>query len=174
MDINLVFDFDDYFRVPTIAVGMDQNELYRGPVQRDIWLSTDLPSGPHELWISHYGKQLHETNDQHDCHVRLSTIKFDGVDLDQLEYCRLSHRGRFYPEYEPSYRDSCAQAGRALPPWISPNHYFGHNGVWRLQFTAPALMWIITEQNPSGMHLEDTIFSTSVDVLKEVKDYFRL
>jgi hypothetical protein len=94
--------------------------------------------------------------------------------LDQLDYCRLTHRGVFCPKYAESYIASCKESNADLPEYISPNHYLGHNGVWHLDFSSPALLWIITEQNPSGMHLEDTMFSTSSGVLNEIKDFFKL
>jgi hypothetical protein len=82
--------------------------------------------------------------------------------------------GKFYPEYESSYLASCRVQGLDLPEFICPNHYLGHNGVWKLNFESPELLWIIKQQNPSGMHLEDTMFSTSDHVLQEIKDFFKL
>lgn len=174
MDLNLTFTFDHHFRIPNVAVGIDDVELYRGKVDTEFNFTVDLNDGPHRLWIEHYGKQLHETNNNNDCHVHIRQIKFDGVDLDQLDYCRLTHRGVFCPKYAESYIASCKESNVDLPEYISPNHYLGHNGVWHLDFSSPALLWIITEQNPSGMHLEDTMFSTSSGVLNEIKDFFKL
>jgi len=73
-----------------------------------------------------------------------------------------------------SYRVSCQARGVELPEFICPNHYLGHNGQWILDFKSPGLLWIIEQQNPSGMHLEDTIFATSDYVLQEIKDFFKL
>lgn len=174
MVLELAFSFDDHFRLPTIKVGIDNVVLYHGPVNSHYKFDHALKDGPHSLWIEHYGKDLHETNGEHDTHVNIERIVFDGVDLDQLDYCKLTHRGQFYPDYAESYRVSCAESNTTLPEYIQPNHYLGHNGTWRLDFNTPELLWIITEQNPSGMHLEDTMFSTSSTVLTEIKDFFNL
>jgi hypothetical protein len=34
--------------------------------------------------------------------------------------------------------------------------------------------WIISEQKPSGINLEDTIFSTGQDSLNEIKKFFNV
>ena len=41
-------------------------------------------------------------------------------------------------------------------------------------FSSPELLWIIKEQNPGGINLEDTIFSTSSQTLNEIKNFFGL
>jgi hypothetical protein len=174
MIIELAFTFDDHFRHPTIKIGIDDMTLYNGAVQTSHTFDCTLKDGPHDLWIEHHGKDLHETNNEHDTHVYIKSIVFDGVDLDQLDYCKLTHRGKFYPDYAESYRASCSESGTHLSEYIQPNHYLGHNGTWHLSFNTPELLWIITEQNPSGMHLEDTMFSTSSAVLTEIKDFFKL
>lgn len=174
MILNLAFTFDDYFRHPRVKIGIDNKILYNGPVQSSHAFDCKLPDGPHSIWITHYDKDLHETNSEHDTHINIESIVFDGVDLDQLDYCRLTHRGRFYPDYAESYRASCLESATPLPEYIQPNHYLGHNGTWYLDFHTPELLWIITEQNPSGMHLEDTMFSTSSAVLTEIKNFFKL
>ena len=174
MDIEVTFTYNDHFRRPTLAMGLDELVLYDGPVESQFVFTVDIEPGSHQFWIRHHGKQIHETNDQHDCHLFIESIKLDGVDLDQVEYCKLTHRAKFYPVYEPTYIETCVNSGIALAEYLSPNHYLGHNGTWILDFSAPALLWIITEQNPSGMHLEDTIFSTSNTVLEDVKQFFKL
>ncbi len=168
------FEYDDFFRRPTIAIGIDAVSLYDGEVQSSIELSYDLSPGDHEFWIRHYGKQPEETDQDHDTHVRLTRLLFDMIDLDQIDYCKLTHQARYYPDYNPDYVKTSAQQGITLPEYIVPNHYFGHNGIWRLPFSAPAMAWIITVQNPSGMNLEDTMFSSSQATLQQVKDFFKL
>jgi hypothetical protein len=170
MDIDLSFSYDDFFGMPTIEVLVDDRQLYIGEVQSKLSLNTGLlDDGDHTLSIRHYGKDIHHTTETHDRHVHIDRVMFDHTDLDQLVWARLTHKGKFYPEYEPSYSQ-----GKTLPEYISPNHYLGHNGVWRLEFKVPALLWIIQEQNPSGMHLEDTIFSTTNDSIDLVKRFFKL
>lgn len=174
MILEIRFSYNDHFRHPTIEIGIDEQVLYAGQVENHFTFDCQLNNGPHTLWVHHHSKQEHETNDQHDTHVHIQQILFDGVDLDQLDYCRLTHRGRFYPKYTENYIATCTANGQTLPDYISPNHYLGHNGTWELDFNTPELLWIITEQNPSGMHLEDTMFSTSTDVLNEIKSFFKL
>jgi len=174
MLIHMAFAWNDFFRVPTITVGIDHIVLYNSTVQNEIELSHDLGAGPHEFWIQHYGKQAHETDQHNDTHVFLQRLLFDQIDLDQIDYCKLTHKGRYYPQYNPNYVKTCAEQQVELPEYIQPNHYFGHNGTWRLTFDAPVMNWIIEEQNPSGMNLEDTMFSSSQITLQQVKDLFNL
>jgi hypothetical protein len=174
MNIAIHFDFEDFFRTPLVRVGIDDVELYNGEVLEIIEVHCPVETGPHTFWIEHHGKQINETTNAHDHHIFIKKLYFNDIDLDQLDYCPLTHRGKFYPVYEESYITSCHEQRVDLPEFIQPNHYLGHNGVWRLNFSEPAMLWIIREQNPNGMHLEDTIFSTSETTLNEVKDFFKL
>lgn len=174
MIFTIKFDFEDFFRIPTVDIGVDDCTLYQGNVNESISVDADLSIGEHTLWIKHYNKQLYETTQDHDHHVFIKQVLFGDIDLDQLDYCKLTHRGRFYPDYEPSYIASCQDTGITLPEYIQPNHYLGHNGIWKLEFSSPELLWIIKQQNPGGMHLEDTMFSTSDTTLIEVKKFFNL
>lgn len=174
MIYTLEFDYEDFFDVPKIKIGIDHEIFYNDNVKELVEFEANLATGAHTLWVEHYGKQLTWTNKDHDNHVFIKKIYFDNVDLDQLDYCPITHRGRFYPCYEQSYIVSCQDNGLVLPEYIQPNHYLGHNGVWKLDFQSPELLWIIQEQNPSGIHLEDTIFSTSATTLNEVKNFFNL
>ena len=168
------FDFEDFFDTPQIQIGIDGTVYYNQSVQEQISFEAVLSNGPHTLWIQHWGKKIEWTTAEHDHHVFVKKIYFDNVDLDQLDYHPITHKGRFYPDYEQSYRDTCQQQNLTLPEYISPNHYLGHNGIWKLDFEAPELLWIIKEQNPSGIHLEDTIFSTGSTTLNQVKKFFDL
>lgn len=168
------FDFEDFFGPPQIRIGIDDYIYYDGTVKGTIDIELNLVDGDHVLWIQHYGKDITWTTKEHDNHVLIRRISFDGVDLDQIDYRPITHRGKFYPEYESSYQESCRQRNINLPEFISPNHYLGHNGTWRLEFSTPELLWIIKQQNPSGIHLEDTIFSTGQATLERVKHFFDL
>lgn len=168
------FDFEDFFSVPKLRIGVDQTICYDNEVKKIVEIDVTLEHGPHELWIEHHGKDINWTNDRADHHIFIRKIYFDSIDLDQLDYCPITHRGRFYPRYEPSYRNSCLQQEIDLPEFIRPNHYLGHNGIWKLDFSCPEFLWIIKEQNPSGIHLEDTIFSTGSETLASVKKFFNL
>ena len=174
MLIQMDFEWDDFFRTPTVTVGIDHDVLYNGTVQTEINLICDLAVGPHEFWIQHHGKQAHETDQYHDTHVFLKRLLFDQIDLDQIDYCQLTHRGCYYPDYNPDYVKTCTEQQINLPEYLRPNHYFGHNGTWRLAFNSPVMNWIIEEQNPSGMNLEDTMFSSSQATLQQVKNLFNL
>lgn len=174
MLLEIHFSYNNHFRHPSVEIGIDQQTLYTGVVQNIFQAHCSLANGPHTLWIKHFGKHEHETNEHHDSHVNIEKILFDSIDLDQLDYCKLTHRGKFYPAYTDNYRATCVAQGQDLPEYICPNHYLGHNGIWKLNFETPELLWIIIEQNPSGMHLEDTVFSTSTEVLNEIKEYFNL
>ncbi len=172
MQISIDFDYVDKFGCPQIAILVDSKVLYSGNVQSHIGLSTNIPDGNHRLEIVHRDKKIGDFDETHDKHVIIKTIMFDGVNLDQTEHCPLTHRGKFYPTYETSYVETCQANGIELPEFITPNHYLGHNGVWVLDFATPAYTWIIQEQRPSGINLEDTIFSTGNESLLQVKSFF--
>jgi len=174
MQLSIDFDYNDFFAVPGIKISIESLCLYDGQVNEHFEFDIDLEDGAHQLTIQHHGKKIDWTTNDQDHHVLITKICFDQIDLDQIDYCKLTHLGRFYPEYEPSYQASCQANGLELPEFICPNHYLGHNGCWKLDFESPGLLWIIKQQNPSGMHLEDTIFSTSGHVLQEIKDFFKL
>lgn len=168
------FSFDSFFGAPSIRIGINDVVLYNGAVTDTVAVEYTATPGSHELWVEHYGKKPHETTADHDKHVYIKSIFFDSINLDQLHYCPLTHQGKFYPIYEKSYIETCLDAGINLPEFIQPNHYLGHNGVWRLKFSSPENLWIIKEQNPSGVHLEDTVFSSNNNILSEIKDFFKL
>lgn len=174
MQIDLSFDYVDKFGCPQIAIVVDDQVLYSGNVLSELSVTADIKPGPHSLKIIHSDKKINDFDATHDKHVVIKKIKFDGVDLDQIEHCPLTHRGRFYPAYEESYIKSSMDQGTVLPEFISPNHYLGHNGTWVLDFDSPAYDWIIAEQKPSGINLEDTIFSTGEDSLKQIKSFFNV
>ena len=174
MNLKIIFDYDDRFGLPEVEIGVDQTCLHNGTVQNYFEFDIDLNDGPHELYIVHKNKTMDQTTADHDKHVFIKSLEFDQVNLDQLHYNPLTHRGRFYPKYEESYQADQLKNAIDLPEFISPNHYLGHNGIWRLAFNTPAMVWVIQEQNPSGIVLENTIASTSDDVLADIKNFFDL
>lgn len=174
MNYYFTFDYDDFFGVPTIEIGIDDIVYFNGEVKNKIEINSTLEPGDHELWIRHYGKKETDQNSEHDRYVELKELKFENVNLDQFEWIRLTHYGKFYPEYNLNYLQDCKKNGIELLEYISPNHYFGHNGIWKFKFQAPELSWIIRTQNPSGLHLEGTIFSSNKNVISEIKDFFGL
>lgn len=174
MQIEFSFDYVDKFGCPQITILVDDQVLYSGDVLSVISVMANVDSGKHDLKIVHSDKKINDYDETHDRHVVIKQIKFDGIDLDQIEHCPLTHRGRFYPEYESSYIKSSIEQGIVLPEFLSPNHYLGHNGTWVLEFYSPVYDWIITEQKPSGINLEDTIFSTGENSLKEIKSFFNV
>ncbi len=172
--IDIDFAFVDKFGCPQIAILVDDQLLYSGDVLEHISVVALLEFSQHQLKIVHSGKKVTDYDEMHDRHVLINTIKFNDIDLDQLNHCPLTHRGKFYPDYEPSYLTTCKEQDITLPEYISPNHYLGHNGTWVLDFSAPVYDWIISEQKPSGINLEDTIFSTGQDSLNEIKKFFNV
>jgi hypothetical protein len=174
MEIQLNFDYVDKFGCPQIDVLIGDNLLYTGDVSKELNAHVELAPGQYQLKIVHKGKNVNDYDASADRHVFIKSIKFDGIDLDQIEHCPLTHRGKFYPEYEASYVQTSKDQGIVLPEYISPNHYLGHNGTWVLDFSYPVYDWIIVEQKPSGINLEDTIFSTGNDSLAAIKLFFNV
>lgn len=174
LELGIEFDYVDKFGTPQVAIMIDSDLLYSGNVQSTLNLDTELINGKHLLKIIHSDKKINDFDETHDRHIVIKKIMFSGVDLDQIEYCKLTHKGKFYPEYNESYIQTCLEQGITLPEYISPNHYLGHNGTWELEFESPVYDWIIKEQKPSGINLEDTIFSTGNDSLNAIKDFFNV
>lgn len=172
MKLDIQFTFDDHFGLPLLKIDIDKQLLYQGAVKSEFTFDINLKNGQHQLSITHYGKNKKETTVEHDKHFKLTKILLDEVDIDQTEYCRLTHQGVFTPDYHPDYVKDQTLIGIVPPKTIQPNHYFGHNGTWCLDFETPALLWIIQSQNPSGMHLEDTMFRSSQETIKDLKDFF--
>ena len=172
MDLLIEFTYEDRFGVPVLDIIVDDNVLYSGNIQTTISCSVNINHGPHQLKIVHRDKKINDFDSTCDKHIFIKKIFFNGIDLDQTHYCQLTHRGKFYPEYNSSYVDTCLKEDIKLPEFYSPNHYLGHNGIWILDFVEPIYNWIIDEQKPSGINLEDTIFSTGNDSLNEIKKFF--
>lgn len=174
MQIDCYFKFDATFGHPKISIMIDDTILYDGNVHNFITLETNATVGKHTFIIKHYEKHHSHYNENNDRHVYIEKILFDETDLDYVYYKKLTHRGKFFPTYEPSYVRDCKAKGIELPNYITPNHYLGHNGQWQLEFEYPCLDWIINELRPSGLNLEDTMFSTSDVTLEETKKFFNL
>lgn len=174
MHLSIKFNFEKHFRVPTVEIGIDSISLYKGQVQSNFEFYKKLQHGEHLLWIRHYGKSVEETTQQFDTHIFVKEVRFEDINLDQFDHSQLTHLGRFYPEYNENYVKDCKIANIDLPEFICPNHYLGHNGTWKLNFESPCLDWIIKNQNPSGINLEDTIFSSGNESLEKIKDLFNL
>lgn len=174
MEIKLHFEYVDKFGCPQIDILINDNILYTGDVSTELITNVDLTPGQYLLKIVHRGKNINDYDQLLDRHVLIKSISFDGIDLDQIEHCPLTHRGKFYPNYEESYVQTSLKQGITLPEYISPNHYLGHNGTWVLEFNYPVYDWIIVEQKPSGINLEDTIFSTGNDSLAAIKSFFNV
>lgn len=174
MIIDLEFTYDDHFGKPLAKIYINDTLLYDGGIQEKISIDHDVPVGIHHLIIEHHGKEPHQTTQEHDRHFILTKIVLDEINIDQFEHCQISHRAKFYPRYEESYVQDQEKEGIKLPEFIVPNHYFGFNGTWDLEFHYPVAPWVIKEQNPSGLHLEDTIFRSSKSTIKDVKDFFGL
>ena len=174
MKLSIDFEYMDKFGTPKVSVYVDNIELYNGPVSHQFDFDVELSDGSHILRIAHYEKGVTDFDEEHDKHIVIKQIRLDEVDLDQLEYNKLTHRGKFYPDYEESYVRTCREQNIEMPEYFCPNHYLGHNGSWVLDFSTPAYDWIIKEQKPSGINLEDTIFSTGADSLLKVKNFFNV
>lgn len=162
------------FGVPQVEILVDDDSLYAGDVQEHLNFDVTLNNGAHCLKVVHFGKKITHSNIDADRHIMIKKILFNNVDLDQIDYCQLTQRGRFYPVYESSYVNTCDSNNITLPEFICPNHYLGHNGTWVLDFETPEYTWIIQEQRPSGINLEDTIFSSGNDTLLKIKSFFNV
>jgi len=174
MKLTLKFSYNDYFGMPQSIIKVDDVILYEGNIKQEMSFDHKIDQGNHTLKIIHVGKHKSDTTVDQDKHFILEKILIDEVDIDQFEHCRLSHTGKFYPDYNLDYVRDQNLLGNMLPEYIQPNHYFGHNGTWLLNFETPALLWLIKEQNPSGVHLEDTMFKSGQLPMNNLKRFFDL
>ena len=83
--------------------------------------------------------------------------------MDNVELQRELWSARFFPVYMHKADDE--------PYYISPNLYLGHNGSWIMDFSTPALRWLI-DLRQHGPKLDGTIFKTNRQVLQEMKKAF--
>lgn len=174
MHLEIDFEVGDQLGTPNIKILIDDYVvLYEGAAVTHFERDFDLNLGEHELKIVHYGK----TDNDHlynpdgsiavDKYVYIKRIAIDKVNLTDKEL----QSGQFWPVYSLSYVETMIEQKKDLPSYISPNLYLGHNGTWKYTFFNPFVDWIISCRNP-GPKLENTIFKTSDNILKEAKDFF--
>lgn len=174
MKLEIEFEVGNKLGTPTIKIIIDDYVvLYEGAAIELFERDFDLNLGEHELKIVHYGK----TDEDHiynpdgsiavDKYVYIKRITIDKVTLLDKEL----QSGQFWPVYSKSYIDTIVAKNQKLPRFISPNLYLGHNGTWKYTFFNPFVEWVI-ENRKLGPNLENTIFKTSNNILKEAKDFF--
>jgi len=151
---------------PLIKIAIDDYLLLYDGVARDQFeFDIPLDDGHHELKIVHYGKtvqdHLLDTDEKIivDRHVEITDIALDCVALKRELWT-----GRFFPVY--------MHKADHEPYFICPNLYLGHNGTWILEFSTPAIRWLI-DSRAQGPKLDGTIFKTSHDVLIAMKTAFQ-
>ncbi len=74
------FDYDDYFGIPTVKIGIDQQCLYQDTVKKQIVVVTELLPGTHTLTIEHFGKHAWEHQKQIDSTIRVYETEVKQVD----------------------------------------------------------------------------------------------
>ena len=165
MNFKIQFAMGSYFGQPQIKVVIDDYMLlYDGTAQELLEFDVQLDDGNHELKIVHHGKTVDDhLLDNHgniiqDKFVEIKKIWMEGVELESELWS-----GRFFPVY--------MHKAEHEPYFISPNLYLGHNGTWILNFSTPALTWLINLRN-QGPNLDGTIFKTSRQTLQEMKQIF--
>lgn len=165
MKLNIALKVEKRLGDPLIKIAVDDYILlYDGIAQEQYEFDVPLDDGNHELKIIHYGKTVNDhvlDSDGKivvDRHVEIISIMLDEVALrDEL------WSGRFFPVY--------MHKADHEPYFICPNLYLGHNGSWIMDFSTPAMLWLINHRD-HGPKLDGTIFKTSHDVLMTMKKAF--
>jgi hypothetical protein len=176
LNIEIFLHCETRLGVPHIRCTIDEGApFFDGPAQEHISAAVGVAPGFHELVISHYNKH----DDDHvldsagniiiDKHVEIQGIGIDNIafNIDEL---RQAH---FYPVYNPVYYQQQLDQGHAPPPSITPNLYLGHNGIWKLSFHTPFVEYIIQKRKNLAMNLDNTIFQSDVELLRQTKAWIQ-
>jgi hypothetical protein len=97
-----------------------------------------------KLTVEHYGKTVTDCkpNDNLDTAVVIDRININGINCERFVW-----QGLYTPNYEKSYVEEQHKNGIELAPVLQYCKYLGWNGVWALEFTAPAFTWIHRIEN---------------------------
>ena len=175
MKIEIYLNHETAFGYPKLRCTVDENApFYDGDSQTEIQVELGITPGFHELVITHYNKQAGDQSVNSegkiikDKHVEIQKIVIDDIPflIDEL---REAH---FYPVYNPLYYQDCKDQGITLPYSISPNLYLGHNGTWKLSFNTPFVEYIIKKRQHLALNLDNSIFQSDVELLKQSKEWF--
>ncbi len=165
MKINIVLDVEKRLGDPLIKITIDDYMLlYEGVAQEQFEFDVLLEDGHHEIKITHYGKTIHHHQlDDNGKIVIDRHVEILGIALDEVVLKDELWSGRFFPVY--------LHKADHEPYFICPNLYLGHNGTWIMEFSTPAIQWLINCRKP-GPDLNNTIFKSGHDVLLQMKSKF--
>lgn len=140
-------------RPGTVTVGIDQTHFYHDFITGTyddptvIKFNARLDCGTdHQLWISRQGK----TQDQcvpdgqggvRDQMIRLLQVSIDGINVQN----KVWHTSWFDPDYDPSWQAENLKRGIELEQHIVGETWWGHNGIWRLNFSSPFYRFMIND-----------------------------
>lgn len=164
MKLEIFLEVERRLGEPQVKISMDDYQTLADGAARDHYdLDFVITPGPHVLRIQHYGKtpEHHRYDDQGqviiDQHVAITGIVMDHVRLEEELW-----QGVFFPAY---------WSHDSGPVSISPNLYLGYNGVWLLDFSVPAVEWLVSRRR-RGPDLSNTPFKTNATILQQAKDFF--
>lgn len=175
MNIKIFLKRETHFGDPLIRCGIDENApFFEGASQDMIEATIGVVPGFHELVITHYNKKDSDHLLDSQGHiVKDKYIEITGITIDEIPfYIDELREGSFYPVYNPVYYQERLDQGQPLPPSISPNLYLGHNGTWKLSFHTPFVEYIISKRKNLSIDLNNTIFQSDAETLKNIKQWF--
>lgn len=124
--------YDDV--VPEIAVTIDQELLFSGPLTQSRTIQIDQSfdsSTPHRLCVEFFNKK--------DSDTKIDTGQDKAVIIKEIEFFEIkSPRFVWAGEYRPVYPSHM----RDQSPILKYHNYLGWNGIWYLDFTVPIFTWI--------------------------------
>lgn len=140
------FEFESVFwdKPPAVKINLDNAECFQGLITAPVftlYFFQDLElDSPHRLQIIRYNKddsQCQVVNGEpKDQMLILRRVLIDGIDLQNVVLSR--------SWYEPTYSESYSE-DRELETHVPGETWWGHNGIWNLEFRSPVWQWLIED-----------------------------
>lgn len=98
----------------------------------------------HVLELHRLGKTVDQTKIHPDGSIetqmlKIKTIKLDNIDLKNI----ILHTSEFEPIYPEPWASQQKALGIELEKKVPGEMYFGHNGVWKFEFTSPIYKFLV-------------------------------
>lgn len=97
----------------------------------------------HQLIVHRSGKSDDQCQGGLDQILILDRVMIDSIDIKNI----VQSRGRYMPCYPEPWASQQLAQGHRLDPCVTGESWWGHNGVWILEFTSPFYQYLITCMN---------------------------
>lgn len=140
-------------RPGSVTIGIDQTTFYNDDIigtydsPTVVKFHATLDCGvDHQLWIARQGKSQDQcipdpNGGMKDQMIRLLKVCIDGINVQN----KVWHTSWFDPDYDPEWQAENLAQGIELEQHIIGETWWGHNGVWRLNFASPFYRYMIND-----------------------------